>query len=82
MKRNEKARKYTMTEGRELPCRRCAVHAGSYPSQAHTCISASVAATVVGWTPGHETCRMETIAEDAESEYELGNCVVQIGVIV
>ena len=25
---------------------------------------------------GHETWSMETIAEDAESEYELGNCVV------
>jgi hypothetical protein len=35
-----------------------------------------------GRLDGHETCRMETIAEDAESEYELGNCVVQIGVNV
>jgi hypothetical protein len=24
---------------------------------------------------GHATCTMETIAEDAEGEYELGNCV-------
>lgn len=31
---------------------------------------------------GHETCSMETIAEDAEGECELGNCVVQIGVNV
>lgn len=35
-----------------------------------------------GWLVGHETCTMETIAEDAESEFELGNCVVQIGVNV
>jgi hypothetical protein len=35
-----------------------------------------------GWLVGHETCTMETIAEDAESEYELGNCVVQNGVNV
>jgi hypothetical protein len=43
----------------------------------HQCECGSCGGRLVG----HE-CGMETIAEDAESEYELGNCVVQTGVNV
>jgi hypothetical protein len=61
-----------MKQRRELLCRRFAVHAGSYPRRSLAqCESGSYGAEL----DGHATGTMETIAEDAESEYELGNCV-------
>jgi hypothetical protein len=61
-----------MNGGRELLCRRFAMHAGSSPRRSPAqCESGSCLA----WSDGHATDAMETIAEDAESEYELGNCV-------